>query len=101
MAELSKAKQEGIGTIDTYESHGKTLYRFVPKEPNEKSLRKIKMHVARMGYKKGLPKEIEAFFAKALAEGLEVEISCEFFDKGAGKPTSIGTKLISYKFVKK
>lgn len=100
-AEMKKATQKGIGTIDTYESHGKMLFRFVPKAPNKEQLRLVKMHYTRMGFKKGYPEEMQKFFQKAMDEKKEVEIECEFFDKGPGKKTSIGIKLISYKFVDK
>lgn len=100
-AEMKKATQKGIGTIDTYESHGKLLFRFVPKAPNKDELRLVKMHYTRMGFKEGYPKEMKEFFQKAMDDKKEVEIECEFFDKGPGKKTSIGIKLISYKFVDK
>lgn len=101
LSALEKATQTGIGTVDIYKSHGVDLYRFVPKAPNEKKLRLVKIHVRRMGYKGGkLPEKMEAFFAKALAEKSEIELTCKFLDKGAGKSTSIGIEVISYKFVK-
>lgn len=100
-AELKKSTQKGIGTIDTFESHGKMLFRFVPKAPNKEQLRLVKMHYTRMGFKDGYPEEMKKFFQKAMDEKKEVEIECEFFDKGPGKATSIGIKLISYKFVAK
>ncbi|MCM8532616.1 MAG: hypothetical protein NE330_15730 [Lentisphaeraceae bacterium] len=98
---MKKATQKGIGTIDTYESHGKMLFRFVPKAPNKEKLRLVKMHYIRMGFKKGYPEEMKTFFQKAMDDKKEVEIECEFFDKGPGRATSIGIKLISYKYVKK
>ena len=98
-AELKKQSQKGIGTIDTFKSHGKLLFRFVPKAPNAEKLRLVKMHYVRMGFKSGYPDEMKAFFQKAMDEKKEVEIECEFLDKGPGKATSIGIKLISYKFV--
>jgi hypothetical protein len=98
-AELPKATQKGIGTIDTFKSHGKLLFRFVPKAPNTEKLRLVKMHYTRMGFKKGYPQDMKDFFQKAIDEKKEVEVECEFLDKGLGKSTSIGIKLISYKFV--
>ena len=77
MADMKKSTQTGVGTIDTFESHGKLLYRFVPKAPNKEKLRKVKMHTARMGYRKGLPKEIEAFFAKALADKSKIKFDLD------------------------
>jgi len=96
---LEKATQKGVGTISTTVSHGKTMYVFVPNEPNTDKLRKVKMHKSKMGFKKGFPKELEKFFKEALENEYEVEIECEFYDKGLGKATSIGFKLISYKKV--
>jgi hypothetical protein len=52
-----------------------------------------------MGFKKGYPQDMKDFFQKAIDEKKEVEVECEFLDKGLGKSTSIGIKLISYKFV--
>ena len=94
-AEMKEAKQTAVGTIDQYDAHGKIVYRFVPKD---KKSRLIKFIPARIGHRKGLPKEMEKFFAEALKEKKEVEIACEFKDKGAGK-TSFATKLVSYKLV--
>jgi len=100
LAGLPKSSQTGVGTIDKYDAHGKIVYRFVPKAPNETELRLVKFIPSRIGYKKGLPEEMEAFFAAAVAKKQEVEIACEFFDKGAGSKTSIGTKIVSYQLVK-
>ena len=97
-AGLKESQQKGVGTIDQYDSHGKTVYRFVPAEPNKEELRLVKFIPSRLKFKGGLPAEMEEFFAKALEEKKKVEIECEFFDKGAGKKTSIGIKIISYKF---
>jgi len=99
-AGLEKATQKGIGTIDQYDSHGKTVYRFVPQESEADKLRLVKFIPNRLGFKKGLSEELEKFFAEALKEQKSVEIECEFFDKGIGKKTSIGSKIISFKFVK-
>lgn len=99
-AGLEESQQKGIGTIDQFDAHGKIVYRFVPAEPNKEELRLVKFIPSRLKFKGGLPEEIEKFFAKALEEKKEVEIECKFLDKGAGKKTSIGSEIISYKFVK-
>ena len=99
-AGLEVAQQKGIGTIDQFDAHGKIVYRFVPVEPNKEELRAVKFIPTRLKFKKGLPEEMEKFFAEALEEKKEVEIECKFLDKGAGKKTSIGSEIISYKFSK-
>lgn len=98
-AGFEPGQQVGTGTIDLYESHGQMLYRFVPKEPNPEKFRRVKFKPNQGKKPKTYDPKLKAFFEKALQEKKEVVIDCNFADKGAGKKTSIGAKINSYKFV--
>ncbi|MCM8540290.1 MAG: hypothetical protein NE328_08445 [Lentisphaeraceae bacterium] len=84
-------KQEGIGTINTFVSHGKKVFRFMPED---KELRMVKFVPAQLGYGKELPKEMNDLLAKAMEEKLKVKLSVQYFDHGPKKP-AIGKKVFS------
>lgn len=90
-SEKDNKKQEGIGTINTFVSHGKKVFRFMPEN---KELRMVKFVPAQLGYGKALPKEMNDLLAKAMEEKLKVKLSVQYFDHGPKKP-AIGKKVFS------
>ena len=57
--------QNGIGSADTFVAHKRTVYRFLP---DNKKWRMVKFVPKSLGYRKGLPEDMETFLAKALKE---------------------------------
>ena len=89
-------KQEGVGTINTFVSHGKKVFRFMPEN---KELRMIKFVPGQLGYGKELPKEMNDLLAKAMEEKLKVNLSVQYYDHGPKKP-AIGKKVFSLTLAK-
>jgi hypothetical protein len=88
-------EQTGIGLVNTFVSHGQTVFRFMP---DDKELRMIKFVPGQLGYGKALPKEMNDLLDKALKEKLKINLSCQYFDHGPGKP-AIGKKVFSLTLV--
>ena len=88
-------KQEGIGWVNTFVSHGKKVFRFMP---DNKELRMIKFVPRQMGYKEDLPQEMNDLLAKAMEEKLKISLSVQYYDHGPKKP-AIGKKVFSLRIV--